>query len=262
MLGRPVGHSLSPVLHRAAYAALGLDWTYEAIDCGVDELRSVLEARPEWAGFSATMPLKRELLEVAIEVDELARAVGAGNTLTPVAGGWKAWATDVEGIVLALGEKSVRPSSVLLLGAGGTAQNALAAVASLGVTQVSVRLRDVTRSAELSACAQRLGVALGLAVLDDAPIDSDLIISTLPRGAADSLASRAWRSDQALLDVVYDPWPTELARSFEQSGACVVSGAALLLHQAAAQVRLMTGLEPPVEVMRSALLSAAPGCGA
>ena len=89
VLGRPIAHSLSPVLHRAAYAELGLDWTYTAIDCGVDELPGVLAERADWAGFSCTMPLKRALLTIADEIRPVARAVRAANTLLPRPdGGW------------------------------------------------------------------------------------------------------------------------------------------------------------------------------
>src|SRR6202012_6093853 len=97
VLGRPVAHSLSPVLHRAAYAALGLDWTYEAIDCGEAEVREVLAARADWAGLSATMPLKHALVEVAAEVTRIVEIVGAANTLVPGPGVWRADNTDVAG---------------------------------------------------------------------------------------------------------------------------------------------------------------------
>ena len=108
VLGRPIEHSLSPVLHRAAYAALGLDWAYEAIDCGVAELATVLADRADWAGFSCTMPLKRAALDLADEVRPLAALVGAANTLLPGAGGgWVADNTDVAGIVAALGGATV-----------------------------------------------------------------------------------------------------------------------------------------------------------
>jgi len=132
VLGRPIAHSLSPVLHRAAYAALGLGWSYDAIDCGADDLRAVLDARPDWAGFSCTMPLKHAVLDVADEVSDAARQVGAGNTLIPRAGGgWRAENTDVHGIVAALDGLAFARCTVL--GAGGTAQAALVALARLGI---------------------------------------------------------------------------------------------------------------------------------
>lgn len=259
VLGRPVQHSLSPVLHRAAYAALGLDWSYTAIDCGADDLPGVLAARAGWAGFSCTRPLKHAALQVAVEVAPVARAVGAANTLVPVADGWRADNTDVAGIVAALAEQAVAPRTVTVLGAGGTAQATLAALVALGVPGCDVLVRDPARAAELRASAARIGVALRVATFAEpgAALDADLVISTLPPRAADGIRTGA----RAVLDVVYAGWPTPFAAAAGTRGATVVSGAAMLLHQAAAQVSLMTGQDAPVPAMRSALAAAAPGCG-
>jgi shikimate dehydrogenase len=263
VLGRPIDHSLSPVLHRAAYAELGLDWSYEAIDCGVAELPGVLAARGDWAGFSATMPLKHALLDMAVDVRSVAAAVGAANTLLPGPGGWIADNTDVAGIVAALAEYAVAADSVTLLGAGGTAQAALAAVLALGVDDVAVLVRDPSRTRALLDTADRLGTRVTLDAIDPAApgLGAGLVISTLPGGAADALAARRWTAAQAVLDVVYSPWPTPLAAAAAAAGAKVVSGALMLLHQAAVQVALMTGEEAPLDAMRAALEAAAPGCG-
>jgi shikimate dehydrogenase len=261
VLGRPVEHSLSPVLHRAAYAALGLDWTYDAIDCGVDELPDVLAERAGWAGFSCTMPLKHALLDVATEVRPRARAVGAANTLITGPDGWIADNTDVGGIVAALTEHRIVPGSVTVLGAGGTAQAAVAALAATGLDHCTVLVRDRARAARLLATAQRAGLAVELGALDpeSAALGADLVISTLPAGAADPVAGIAWRPGQAVFDVAYADWPTRLAAAAEAAGATVVSGALMLLHQAAEQVELMTGRPAPVEAMRAALSAALSG---
>lgn len=263
VLGRPISHSLSPVLHRAAYADLGLDWHYDAIECGVDELADTLVERADWAGFSATMPLKRALLDVAAEVHPIAAAVGAANTLLPGALGWIADNTDVAGIVAALTEYAVAPTSATILGAGGTAQAVVGALAALGVERCSVLVRDRARTAALQATAERFGLSIVLADLDATAraLEADLVVSTLPAGAADPLAARSWSRGQAVLDVVYAPWPTSLAAAAARGGATVVSGALMLLHQAAVQVALMTGAEAPVDAMRAALATAVPGCG-
>ncbi len=236
VLGRPVGHSLSPLLHRAAYRALGLDWTFEAIETGVGQLAERLaDSGPEWAGFACTMPLKRATLELADTSSARARAVGAANTL--VHGGTGTWAadnTDVDGIMAALAEHGVRPGAVTVLGAGGTAQAVVAALAEMGTPACSVLVRDPNRTAELCATAERAGVAVRLGALDDAAaLDADLVISTLPAGAAD--------------------------RAVGGAGGTVVSGALMLLHQAVRQVELMSGTRPPVEPMREALRAALPG---
>jgi shikimate dehydrogenase len=265
VLGRPIAHSLSPVLHRAAYRELGLDWTYEAIDCGADELRSVLADRADWAGFSCTMPLKHAALQIAAEVRPVARAVGAANTLLPRdGGGWIADNTDVGGIVAALAERAVAPATVTIVGAGGTAQAAVAALPRLGVRRCTVLVRDVGRAAAVLATAADVGAEVEVAPLGlDAPaFGADLVVVTLPAGAADPLAGVQWSAGQAVLDVVYDPWPTAMAAAVAAAGGTVLSGALLLLHQAAAQAELMTGRPAPLEAMRAALRAAAPGCGA
>jgi shikimate dehydrogenase len=269
VLGFPVAHSLSPVLHRAAYRALGLDWTYTAIECRVEDLPRVLAERADWAGFSCTMPLKRAALEIAAEVRVAAAEVGAANTLLPrPGGGWIADNTDVDGVAGALGHRlgatgAAGGVSVTLLGAGGTAQAAAVALARAGVTEAAVLVRDPARAEAVLATADRAGLTLHLGLLapDAAALDADVVVSTLPPGAADPLATWPWRSGQAVLDVVYEPWPTPLAAAVGASGAAVISGAVMLLHQAAAQVRLMTGAEAPVEEMAAALRAAAPGSG-
>jgi shikimate dehydrogenase len=109
-----------------------------------------------------------------------------------------------------------------------------------------------------------VGVAIdvGLLAPDARALQADLVVSTLPSGAADPLAAHSWRRAQAVLDVVYDPWPTPLAAAVAAANGTVVSGALMLLHQAAEQVELMTGRSAPVEAMRAALREAAPACGA
>jgi shikimate dehydrogenase len=256
VLGRPVGHSLSPVLHTAAYAALGLaEWSYTAVDCGEDELAGLLAGLgPEWAGLSLTMPLKRVALAAADVVDPLAAAVGAANTLL-LGPRRHAYNTDVAGIAAALREAgTVRPRSAVVLGAGGTAQAALAALATLGLDAAVVLVRDPGRAGELRATADRLGVALDLRAGLPGPVPAaELVISTLPGGAADGLRPPA---GAVVLDVVYAPWPTPFAAAAEATGGTVVSGLAMLLHQAAAQVELMTGRPAPVPAMRAALAAA------
>jgi shikimate dehydrogenase len=261
VLGRPIGHSLSPVLHRAAYAALGLtDWRYDPVECAEAELAGFLDRLgPEWVGLSLTMPLKRTVLRLADEVSALAREVGAANTLLLGPAGRRADNTDVAGIAAALREADVaEPTGAVLLGAGGTAQAALAALRDLGVLKPTVLVRDPARVADLAAAGARLGVQPAIRGWADAPAaaDAELVISTVPAGAADGLADLPWKPRTTVLDVVYAPWPTPLAAAAAAAGCRVVSGLAMLLHQAAAQVRLMTGRDAPVPAMRAALVAA------
>jgi shikimate dehydrogenase len=260
VLGTPIAHSMSPVLHRAAYAALGLDdWTYDLVECDEGGLAAFVESRgTDWAGLSLTMPLKRTVLPLLDHVDHLAAATGGANTVVFRSEGRYGYNTDVQGIVDALTEAgSTAPVSVTILGAGATACSALAAVGELGAAGADVVARDPSRADGLLATADRLGLTARLrpwAGLGDAPVP-DLLISTVPAGAADDYSERLRVTHQApaaVLDVVYHPWPTSLAQAAAAAGSVVASGYAMLLHQAAAQVELMTGKPAPLEAMRAA----------
>ncbi|HEY0816994.1 MAG TPA: shikimate dehydrogenase [Pseudonocardia sp.] len=259
VLGSPVAHSLSPVLHNAAYRVLGLDgWSYGMHEVREAELAGFVDGLgPEWAGLSLTMPLKRVTLEVADDIDPVAAAVGAANTLV-LAGARTAHNTDVTGISMTLGAVTGR---AVVLGAGGTAQSALAALAERGIVDVEVMVRDLARTAELRATAERLGVrpqvtdALADPVRASAVLaEADIVICTLPSGAADALIPPGVGA--VVLDVVYAPWPTPFAAAAMAAGARVESGLTMLLHQGVAQVELMTGKPGPVAEMRAALESA------
>ncbi len=265
VLGSPIRHSLSPTLHCAAYAALGLTgWRYDAVQCDQSALPAFVEQLgPEWVGLSLTMPLKRVALTVADQVSPLAGAVGAANTL--VLGGpgegRRAENTDVAGILAALGEAGVnRVRAGVVLGAGGTAQAALAALRELGELAPRVLVRDTTATADLRATAERLGVRPTISGgLPDVELpEADVVICTLPAGATDPLTTQRWVTRPVVLDVVYSPWPTPLAASALATGCRIVSGLAVLLHQAVAQVELMTGHRAPITQMRAALDAAAP----
>ncbi|MDR2454601.1 MAG: shikimate dehydrogenase [Bifidobacteriaceae bacterium] len=274
VVGSPISHSLSPALHRAAYRALGLaDWRYDAFELAPGELAAWLAARgPEWAGVSVTMPLKREALELADHVEGLAQVVGAANTILLGPGGTVAANTDAEGIVAAVREAA--PGRVwraaTILGGGATAATALAALAQLGAPAPRVYARSMARSQGLVQAAARLGAAVEFRRLrqgGQAPdwVD-ELVVSALPPHAADPLAAALAQADAAapagpgglaagrvLLDAAYDPWPTALAAAWQAAGGTVVAGKAMLLHQAAEQVRLMTGQAAPLEAMRQAI---------
>jgi len=259
VLGSPVAHSLSPRLHRAAYAALGLHgWRYDAVECDTARLPALLAGLDEtWAGLSLTMPLKRAALHAAAGASDLARAVGAANTLLPHETGWYADNTDVIGVEQALRSAGVRTvRAAVVLGAGGTAQAALAALARLGERAPTVLVRDVGRTSELRACAQRLGCHPHVRPWPEhLPPEWDVLVSTVPAGAADSLSAGPWPAEGVCLDVVYAPWPTRLAAAAATGGVrAVVAGTEVLLYQAAEQVRLMTGCPAPLEAMRAALL--------
>ncbi|MHA7133056.1 shikimate dehydrogenase [Oerskovia turbata] len=279
VLGHPVAHSLSPVLHSAAYLALGLDgWEYSAIDVTEDRLPGfVADLDESWAGLSLTMPLKQVVFDLLDHVEPLAEVVGAVNTvLFQPAGSGRTLVganTDVHGLVTALreglgsgpGERPV--ASAVVLGAGATAASTLAALAELGCASPTVLVRSLGRTGGLQRAAHRMGVTPRFAVLDPStPLlaQVDVVVSTLPSGAADPVAEALTAQDSAgaepprgvLLDVVYDPRPTALSGAWAQAGATVVGGERMLLHQAAEQVRLMTGRAAPLAAMADALEAA------
>ncbi|WP_405147645.1 shikimate dehydrogenase [Sphaerisporangium sp. NBC_01403] len=257
VLGSPIAHSLSPCLHRAAYDALGLrGWRYDAIECDERGLAGLLSGMgPEWAGLSLTMPLKRAVLPLLDTVSDLAVEVGGVNTVVFRDGGRHGENTDVHGIVQALTESgAAAPRAATILGGGATAGASLAALRELGLSSATLVARDPSRARETAEVAERLGMALTVQTFDklDTALDVDLVVSTLPAGAADSYAE-ALTAVPAVFDVVYAPWPTPLARAVRAAGGTVVGGFAMLLHQAVRQVELYTGRgEVPVEIVRAA----------
>jgi shikimate dehydrogenase len=256
VIGRPVGHSLSPLLHRAAYAALDLtDWTYDALDLGAEDLPVLLAGLgQEWRGFSVTMPCKQAAVEVADVVDPLPRVLQAANTLLHTDEGWRAENTDVYGIGMALqlaGVESV--SRAAIVGAGGTAAAAAVALAELGAEQVDVVVRAPDRAGDLLRVLDVLGVATTVQRIAEATLEAPLVVSTVPIEAQPDLLDLAWGPRHRVLDVLYAPWPTPLAHRVTEVGGRVVSGLEVLFWQATAQVELMTGLPAPVEAMRAAL---------
>lgn len=259
VLGSPIAHSLSPVLHNAGYAALGLDgWEYGRVELVADDLPGFIAGLDDdWCGLSLTMPLKEACLAVADEATPVARRARAANTLVRRPdGGWLAENTDVPGLVdtlLPLWQASWQ--HVALLGAGATARSVLLALPTLGVTSVDVYARDLAKATALDEWAPG-GLELGFLPLEGWTSDDQLVVlSTLPGGAADTFTLPGPRTG-LLFDVVYAGWPTPLARSAQAAGMTVVGGLDLLVHQAARQFELFTGLDAPLEAMFAAGRSA------
>ncbi|GAQ56766.1 shikimate dehydrogenase [Streptomyces acidiscabies] len=259
VLGSPVAHSLSPVLHRAAYDALELtDWSYDRFEVDEDSLADfVAGLGGEWAGLSLTMPLKRAVIPLLDEISEAAASVEAVNTLVFTEDGRKVGDnTDIPGMVAALRERGIEQvESAAILGAGATASSALAALSRICAGEVVVYVRSEARAAEMRQWGERLDVEVRTADWGDAAegLRAPLVVATTPAGATDALAHAVPERPATLFDVLYDPWPTELAARWSMYGGAVVSGLDLLVHQAVLQVEQMTGLRPaPVDAMRKA----------
>jgi shikimate dehydrogenase len=263
VLGSPIAHSLSPVLHRAAYARLGLTgWSYgrhEVDEAALPAFVAGLDG--SWAGLSLTMPLKRAVIPLLDEVDPAALAVHAVNTLVLRADGTRYGEnTDVPGFVAALRERgvtSVRGAAVL--GGGATAGSALAALSGLVEGPVTMYVRNPAKLAGFDGLLEHFGLEIEARPWSEAEsaASAPLVVNTTPAGAADALGGRLPSEVGVLFDVLYHPWPTALAHAWSERGGAVLGGRDLLLHQAVRQVELMTGVEGRsaeiLEAMRAAL---------
>ena len=267
VIGSPIAHSLSPVIHRAAWQQLGIDgWEYRRAEVTEESLPTFIGQLDEsFRGLSVTMPCKQAVMPLLDAIDPLASAVGAVNTVVPSAGMLAGFNTDVTGIASAIRRVCSRsgvpvPSSALVLGARATASSALAALGELGVTTTTVAARRFGGPGSVISAASRLGVSVEQVMWSDvsavasAAARADVLISTLPAGVADAIASRlAPREGQILLDVICSPRDTALRTTFEKAGGVVAEGTDMLVYQGAAQVQLMTGRSPDPAVMRHAL---------
>lgn len=277
VLGRPIAHSLSPALHRAAYRWLGLRWSYEAIDLAADELGAFLDGLDDdWVGLSLTMPLKESVVPLLNAIDPLARTLRSVNTVLLTPAGRVGHNTDVPGLVSVLGEHGVlNPRTATVLGAGATARSAVAALVAVGAERVAVCARRPESMPELEQWVQqvasasvgaarsangRVGPAVSMHPWDEAGgrLDAEVVVSTVPAGAVDHLVDRLVGRGESLgllVDVVYDPSPTLLGAAWMSAGGPVAGGLEMLVHQALGQVTLMTGHEVPVSVLRGAGLA-------
>ena len=257
VLGKPISHSLSPVLHLAAYAQLELSHTYDAIELdeqGFPNFISQLD--DQWLGFSLTMPLKEVAFLVADEISEIAKLTSSMNTLV-FREGLFADNTDVYGISQCIREATAKPKTALVIGAGATARSAIAALSGLNVASVVVLARNQIKAASCIDLGNTLGITIDTTEqISDSLFATDLVINTTPSGVADQYVESLSLAKGVLLDVVYSPWPTELAKKWTTKNLTVIPGYEMLLHQAVRQVELMTGQLPDVENMRSHLLKA------
>ncbi|WP_427018030.1 shikimate dehydrogenase [Pseudarthrobacter sp. P1] len=250
VLGHPIGHSKSPALHRAAYAHLGLDYAYTAIDVeqdGVAALAERVRRDGDWYGLSVTMPLKGAIIAPLDELSATAATLGAVNTVVVDGARLSGHNTDVAGIVNALRHAGVGPAPrAAILGGGGTAVSAVAALARLGAPGVDVFVRDGAKAASTADVAAAVGLPCTLRGFDGAAAalpGYDVVISTLPPRAADPLAEAlagAALAGRFLLDVAYDPWPSAIAAAWTAGGGTIVAGIEMLLYQAVEQVKLFT----------------------
>ncbi|TQL68306.1 shikimate dehydrogenase [Nocardioides albertanoniae] len=266
VLGDPIDHSLSPVLHRAAYAELEMsEWSYTSTRVAAGALASHVESLggdwppSRWRGLSVTMPLKREAFELARSVSPRARLVGAVNTLVRSSHGWVGDNTDLPGAVAAIRERAgaeAACASGVILGAGATAASTGLALAELGASRITLLARNPGAAGETIEMISRhpSKPIVSVLSLDSAAPDSvsggvDAVVSTIPAKAQTAEVVARWASAPVVFDVVYDPWPSPL---LEATSGVAVSGLDLLVHQAGLQFELFTGRPAPLAAMRAA----------
>lgn len=286
VLGKPIAHSLSPVLHNAAYRALGLhDWIYDRHEIGEDELDAFLKSLDSsWVGLSLTMPLKKTIQPYGNPENLWAKELKVANTAvfdwssTEPDPAWpngrpsiKLYNTDVIGIQLAFENASrelgmhhgqARSQNALVIGNGNTASSAVAALSMMNVIgRITVAARHPGKNPDLQPVAERfvpvsdpyheIDLNDPRAVLEAAG-NATFVVNTIPGHAADAVADTLRAANGSvrglLLDVVYDPRPTELMQAWRMMGGHAIGGEEMLLYQGLVQVLLMTGIwddDPP-----------------
>lgn len=244
VLGAPIAHSLSPVVHNAAYQFLHWDADYTAIETAEADMADrvgQLRTDPTWRGFSLTMPLKYTIVPFLDHMGETAKLTGAVNTVVSTDGKLYGDNTDVHGIVRAFGKRGIGQDG-LVLGSGATAKSALFALSEMAIPNVTIAARNQARAAAAIAPFKAQFKNVHVVTLDELNHlgHIDIAVSTLPAHVADSRAQLLAEKcrNATVLDVAYSPWPSALATQLESAGAKVISGLHMLVHQAVAQVKL------------------------
>lgn len=249
--GSPISHSLSPLLHSSAYEILGVpaDFTSNEItDLQFGDFYFMAK-NSGYRGLALTMPLKEIAIGFVDRVDPIAKQISSINTIIFESTGSIGLSTDLMAFKSLL--KPYFGKKIAILGAGGTARAAIGALKGTG-TEVSVLTRSVTRHDQLHAAA----IDLKIDFLDwhrfEEIQDRDLIISTTPAGATDGLSVISSKSD--FFEVIYHPWPTDLAKRYQNLGRTVIGGLSLLVEQALYQIKYFTQIEFDFNDMRKTLL--------
>ncbi len=275
VFGDPVEHSLSPVMHNAAYKALGMDCKYHKFRVTMDDLEAaIMGARAMgFGGLNLTIPLKEKALDI-VEPDTMALVIGAVNTIEfpgdaiefsddTIAGitGIVGHNTDGIGAVKALAASGVDilDSRVLILGAGGAARAVAYQLAKDGA-RVTIANRTTGRAQELAENVRSVGDAngTGLEELPELTANADIIINTTSVGMHPDtdrtlVTADMMHTGQVIFDIVYSPLETRLLREAKKAGAVTIDGIRMLVLQGAESFRIWTGIEPPVGVMEQAV---------
>ena len=244
--GSPISHSLSPTLHQAAYATLGLDWEYRAREVTLAGLPQEFLSLGEGArGLSLTMPLKEGILELVATHEPVVDVLGVANTVVLGTDGPLLTNTDPLGVSGALDDAQVNADVAWIVGAGATARAVGYALVGRGTQEIVLVVREPGRAVATADVLRGLGATVSVVPLDDvahAPAPG-LVVSTLPGGSEfPFVPSAGLLKSSVLFDVAYHPWPSSAATLWQAEGATVISGLSMLVHQALHQVRwFLTG---------------------
>lgn len=264
VIGDPIAHSLSPLLHNTMIRELGLGFTYEAVRVPVEGLDNwVARMRQEdWAGCNATMPHKLHLIPRMDRLTESAQYYGAVNTVRNDGGVLTGHNTDGEGFARMLREhgRTFSGSRVTILGAGGAAR----AIAQKAILDGAARITVMNRTAERAQalCTVSPGVMEALPLDAPVPADTDLLINTIPVGGGlEGTALKTLNRDCVVVDILYAPPRTPLLLAAEDRGMPAINGLGMLIHQAILALAFFTGVEIDADAMAPILYQAAAGKG-
>ena len=263
VIGWPLEHTLSPVIHNAAFRSAGIDWVYLAWPVPPESLAAAIAGLRALGvmGVNVTMPHKETVIRHCDEISGDAREVGAVNTIQSVGGRLIGHNTDVDGFREFLTSDAgvdVSGRSAIVLGAGGAARAVVKALSDLGASRIAIGSRRVEQGAELVPLVSGAGSALSLADAVAAVPDTDFIVNATPLGTGgkEGLPDVSFHPGQVVVDLVYDPPNTALVEKARAQGAEAWGGIGMLVHQAAASFRIWTGQSPSLEMMSAAALHA------
>lgn len=243
VLGSPISHSLSPLLHQSAYEILGAQGTYEAIEVEAGQLSNFLKDKDSgWTGFSLTMPLKEEVLAIAHVVDPVAQIISSANTLYREDNLWLASSTDITGFGFALDSRGfTKAKSAIILGAGATARAVVGALDGR-IEEIKIVSRNTGREEAIRKCATKSSITFVPWEYTTPIAQSDLVVNTTPLYGADLFADYLPTKISTLFfEVLYRPWPTVLHSRWRENGGETMDGIDLLVHQAIEQIALFSG---------------------
>jgi shikimate dehydrogenase len=269
VIGDPIEHSLSPVMHNAAIASLGVDYVYLAIPVKTADLSIAIAGFNAIGlqGFSITIPHKQAILSFLTEVSSVAKVVGAVNTVWRTDAGWSGTNTDVEGFIAPLQayNRDWSQTMPLILGHGGAARAVVVGLTQLGCTEIHIVGRDVQKLSQFQqSWVDALPITINVHRWEQLPElmpKADLVVNTTPVGMypnieqspLDNAAMQQLRVGAIAYDLIYTPNPTQFLQQAQQQGAIAIDGLEMLVQQGAAALKIWLGQTPPVDIMRQSL---------